>query len=344
MSKRGGLGRGLAALIPTSAPEDEQGPLPVADDAAGQAPDPEAAPATPPAPPVQLLPPAAQAAATVAAQTEAAVGVPGAQLREVAVADVVPNPRQPRQVFDDEALDELTHSVREFGLLQPIVVREKADGGYELIMGERRLRAARAADLETVPAIVRDATDDALLRDALLENIHRVQLNPLEEAAAYQQLLEEFGATHEELTSKIGRSRSQVTNTIRLLKLPVKVQTRVAAGVISAGHARALLGLQDADAQDALATRIVAEGLSVRATEEAVAVAVAENPPAARRSTRKISAPGVEDLAGRLSDMFETKVKVQIGRSKGRIVVEFGSVDDLQRIVGMMAPDITGRS
>src|SRR5919107_1935164 len=199
MSKRGGLGRGLAALIPTSAPEDEQTPLPVADGGADRATDHEAAPAAPPAPPVHLLPPAAQAAATVAAQAEAAVGVPGAQLREVAVVDVVPNPKQPRQVFDDDAMDELTYSVREFGLLQPIVVRERsnADGGppYELIMGERRLRAAKAAELETVPAIVRDTTDDALLRDALLENIHRVQLNPLEEAAAYQQLLEEFGAT-----------------------------------------------------------------------------------------------------------------------------------------------------
>jgi ParB family transcriptional regulator, chromosome partitioning protein len=343
MTKRGGLGRGLAALIPTSAPTDEQPALPgTEDDLAGQEPEREAAPA---APTVHLLPPAAQAAATVAAQAEAAVGVPGAQLREVAVADVVPNPKQPRQVFDDEALEELTYSVREFGLLQPIVVRERdsdAGGGYELIMGERRLRAARAAELESVPAIIRDTTDDALLRDALLENIHRVQLNPLEEAAAYQQLLEEFGATHEELASRIGRSRSQVTNTIRLLKLPVKVQTRVAAAVISAGHARALLGLPDAEAQEALATRIVAEGMSVRATEEAVALAVAEQP-ATRRRPRRFNAPGVEDLAGRLSDAFETKVKIQIGRAKGRIVVEFGSVDDLQRIIGQMAPDITGR-
>ena len=273
---------------------------------------------------------------------EEVVGVPGAQLREVPVGDVVPNPKQPRQVFDDEALEELTHSVREFGLLQPIVVREAGDGRYELIMGERRLRASRAAGLETVPAIVRDTTDDAMLRDALLENIHRVQLNPLEEAAAYQQLLEEFGATHEELASRIGRSRSQVTNTIRLLKLPVKVQTRVAAGVISAGHARALLGLPDAEAQETLATRIVAEGMSVRATEEAVALAVAEQP-ATKRRPRRFNAPGVEDLAGRLSDAFETKVKIQIGRAKGRIVVEFGSVDDLQRIIGQMAPDITGR-
>ena len=340
MNKRGGLGRGLAALIPTSAPTDEQPALPgTEDESSGQETEREAAPA---APAVHLLPPAAQAAATVAAQAEAAVGVPGAQLREVAVVDVVPNPKQPRQVFDDEALEELTYSVREFGLLQPVVVRERPEGGYELIMGERRLRAARAADLKFVPAIIRDTTDDALLRDALLENIHRVQLNPLEEAAAYQQLLEEFGATHEELAARIGRSRSQVTNTIRLLKLPVKVQTRVAAGVISAGHARALLGLADAEAQDALATRIVAEGMSVRATEEAVALAAAQQPTAKRR-TRNISAPGVEELGSRLSDMFDTKVKIQIGRSKGKIVVEFGSVDDLQRIIGVMAPEITGR-
>jgi ParB family chromosome partitioning protein len=343
MTKRGGLGRGLAALIPTSAP--------VAEPALERTDETPAVSLVPPPPSASpfAAPPAAAAPARPAApaEPEGALGVPGAQLREVAVEDVVPNPKQPRQVFDDEALEELSHSVREFGLLQPIVVRETggaAEGGvtYELIMGERRLRAARAAGLDTVPAIVRDTTDDAMLRDALLENIHRVQLNPLEEAAAYQQLLEEFGATHEELAAKIGRSRSQVTNTIRLMKLPVKVQTRVAAGVISAGHARALLGLQDADAQDALATRIVAEGMSVRATEEAVAMAAAAEP-TTRRRTRKISAPGVEELGTRLSDMFETKVKIQIGRAKGRIVVEFGSVDDLQRIIGVMAPEITGR-
>jgi ParB family chromosome partitioning protein len=336
MSKRGGLGRGLAALIPTSAPPEED-----VSPAASPAPF-AATPQSAPAVSLVPSPPDAVREAPMTIPAEGAIGVPGAQLREVSVDDVVPNPKQPRQVFDDEALEELSHSVREFGLLQPIVVREKPGGGYELIMGERRLRAARAAGLDTVPAIVRDTTDDALLRDALLENIHRVQLNPLEEAAAYQQLLEEFGATHEELASKIGRSRSQVTNTIRLMKLPVKVQTRVAAGVISAGHARALLGLPDAEAQDALATRIVAEGMSVRATEEAVAMAAAEQP-AAKRRARNITAPGVEDLAGRLSDVFETKVKVQIGRAKGRIVVEFGSVDDLQRIIGLMAPEITGR-
>ncbi|MCW2740157.1 MAG: parB [Blastococcus sp.] len=341
MNKRGGLGRGLAALIPTGPPPTSTPAAQAAPAASGE----PVAPAedradTPPAhSPVSLVPSPAPAAA---ATDQGALGIPGAQLREVAVGDVVPNPKQPRQVFDDEALEELSYSVREFGLLQPIVVRENPDGGYELIMGERRLRAARIAGLDTVPAIVRDTTDDAMLRDALLENIHRVQLNPLEEAAAYQQLLEEFGATHEELASKIGRSRSQVTNTIRLMKLPVKVQTRVAAGVISAGHARALLGLQDAEAQDALATRIVAEGMSVRATEEAVALAAAEQPAPKRRS-RKITAPGVEELGSRLSDRFETKVKIQIGRAKGRIVVEFGSVDDLQRIIGVMAPEITGR-
>ena len=350
MNKRGGLGRGLAALIPTGpapapggSPETERSAF----DEAGRVGDQRGV-----APTVTLVPdaePAAVPDAPAGGAPEsrldvgdglAALGVP-ARLLEIAVTDVVPNPRQPRLVFEDEALEELTHSVKEFGLLQPIVVRERPEG-YELVMGERRLRAARAAGLQTVPAIVRDTTDDALLRDALLENIHRVQLNPLEEAAAYQQLLEEFGATHEELAGRIGRSRSQVTNTIRLMKLPVKVQTRVAAGVLSAGHARALLGLADAEAQDALATRIVAEGMSVRATEEAVAMAAAEQP-TARRRARNISAPGVEELAGRLSDAFETKVKVQIGRAKGRIVVEFGSVDDLQRIIGLMAPEITGR-
>jgi ParB family chromosome partitioning protein len=352
MTKRGGLGRGLAALIPTGPASDPEQASSVPERAADQPPTAATpAPAVALVPPPGASPPASPGASPVAdvrapsrigPDDDAVAGVPGARLLELAVDEIAPNPKQPRTVFDDEALEELTHSVKEFGLLQPIVVREGPDSGYELIMGERRLRAARAAGLDTVPAIVRDTTDDALLRDALLENIHRVQLNPLEEAAAYQQLLEEFGATHEELAARIGRSRSQVTNTIRLMKLPVKVQTRVAAGVLSAGHARALLGLADAEAQDALATRIVAEGMSVRATEEAVAMAAAERPTAKRRA-RNISAPGVEELGSRLSDRFETKVKIQIGRAKGRIVVEFGSVDDLQRIVGVMAPEITGR-
>src|SRR5215211_8102841 len=277
MTKRGGLGRGLAALIPTSAPVPEPAPEAAEDRSIDGTPSPSSpAVSLVPAPPSTspFSSPAAPPARI--AEPEGALGVPGAQLREVSVDDVVPNPKQPRQVFDDEALEELAHSVREFGLLQPIVVRERPEGGYELIMGERRLRAARAADLKFVPAIIRDTTDDALLRDALLENIHRVQLNPLEEAAAYQQLLEEFGATHEELARRIGRSRPQISNTIRLLNLPPAVQRRVAAGVLMAGHARALLAITDGEEQETLAHRIVAEGLSVRATEELVALAVAE--------------------------------------------------------------------
>jgi len=228
--------------------------------------------------------------------------------------------------------------------LQPIVVRRLDTGGYQLVMGERRLRAAALAGLDTVAAIVRDTADDELLRNALLENIHRVQLNPLEEAAAYDQLLVEFGVTHEELATRLGRSRSQITNTIRLLRLPVPVQRRVAAGVLSAGHARALLGLEQTAAQELLATRIVAEGLSVRATEELVATTAATTPGTARaRRTGRITAPGAEDLAERLSDVYDTKVRVEIGRRKGRIVVEFGSIQDLERIVALMHPPSTER-
>jgi ParB family chromosome partitioning protein len=252
----------------------------------------------------------------------------------------VPNARQPRQVFDEEALDELKVSIQEVGFLQPIVVRESGAGAYELVMGERRWRAAQALGIDVIPAIVRDTRDDAMLRDALLENIHRANLNPLEEAAAYQQLLDEFGATHEELARRIGRSRPQITNTIRLLNLPAPVQKRVAAGVLSAGHARALLSLEEAEEQELLAARIIAEGMSVRATEEAVALALAEGaatkrPPAKRPRPH---APGLNDLADRLSDHFETRVKVDIGRRKGRILIEFATVDDLERIVSMIGP------
>ena len=210
-------------------------------------------------------------------------------------------------------------------------------------MGERRLRAAQAAGLTAIPAIIRDTADDAMLRDALLENIHRAALNPLEEAAAYQQLLEEFGTTHEELATRIGRSRSQVSNTIRLLNLPVAVQRRVAAGVLSAGHARALLGLDDRDQQDELAARIVAEGLSVRATEELVALAARSGPAGRLREPGRrprITRPGSTDLAERLSDAFDTRVRVELGRRKGKITVEFASVDDLERIVALMAPEL----
>jgi ParB family chromosome partitioning protein len=257
------------------------------------------------------------------------------------VASVLPNARQPRQVFDEEAMEELKLSIQEVGFLQPVVVRELSDGLFELVMGERRWRAAQAVGLTVLPAIIRETRDDAMLRDALLENIHRANLNPLEEAAAYQQLLEEFGVTHEELAKRIGRSRPQISNTIRLLNLPGGVQRRVAAGVLSAGHARALLALEGSEEQEQLATRIVAEGLSVRATEEAVAVAVAEGPvkkTAARRS--KPHAPGLAELADRLSDHFETRVRVDIGRRKGRILIEFATVDDLERIVAMIGPPL----
>jgi len=308
--RRGGLGRGLGALIPTASSEPVGSP----DD-------------------------------RLAASADGPAPVPGASFAELPIAAVHANAKQPRQVFDEDALAELTHSIREFGVLQPVVVRP--DGhGYELVMGERRLRAAAAAGLTSIPAIVRSTTDDAMLRDALLENIHRAQLNPLEEAAAYQQLLEEFGTTHDELAHRIGRSRPQVSNTIRLLNLPLAVQRRVAAGVLSAGHARALLALDDADRQDELAARIVAEGLSVRATEEQVAL-LQRGDAGTKRSrsapARRITAPAATELADELSDAFDTRVRVELGRRKGKITVEFASIDDLERIVGLMAPKLAPR-
>ncbi|MFD4369308.1 ParB/RepB/Spo0J family partition protein [Rhodococcus sp. NPDC058521] len=275
---------------------------------------------------------------TTTPETEPLSSPGGAVYRELDPESIERNPKQPRQVFDDDAIAELVHSIREFGLMQPIVVRPLANGKFQLVMGERRWRASQEAGLEAIPAIVRETADDAMLRDALLENVHRVQLNPLEEAAAYQQLLEEFEVTHEELAARIGRSRPVVTNMIRLLRLPIPVQRRVAAGVLSAGHARALLSLEaGADAQEVLAARIVAEGMSVRATEEAVTLANREKdapPPQQRR--RPIQMPGLQDVAERLSNSFDTRVTVSLGKRKGKIVVEFGSVDDLQRIVNMM--------
>ena len=345
----GGLGRGLSALIRTNPrPEEAERSVAVLDPAAGTNPSggvildssvtPDGdrrtePPSTPPSPEVERTEP-----------TEA-LGVPESEFAELDVAAIRANPRQPRQVFDEDSLGELTHSIREFGVLQPIVVRPAgSDGSYELVMGERRLRAAIAAGLTRIPAIVRDTADEAMLRDALLENLHRTGLNPLEEAAAYQQLLDDFGVTHEELALRIGRSRSQVSNTIRLMNLSIPVQRRVAAGVISAGHARALLALADRDAQDELAGRIVAEGLSVRATEEIVATAAREaardGRPARRSATHRITAPGLHELADRLSDVLDTRVRVDLGRRKGKITVEFASVDDLERIVGVIAPEL----
>jgi ParB family chromosome partitioning protein len=286
--------------------------------------------------------------------------VPGARFAELPIALIAPNPRQPRQVFDEDALAELAQLIRQVGLLQPVVVRPvtgapshqpddgSGDAGvpdsggvrYELVMGERRWRAAQQAGLDTVPAIVRTAADEEMLRDALLENLHRAQLNPLEEAAAYQQLLDDFGCTQEELAQRIGRSRPQISNTLRLLRLPAPVARRVAAGVLSAGHARALLALDDAAAQERLAARIVAEGLSVRAVEEIVALGGDDQTPRPRPRRPRPVAPHAAELAERLSDRLETRVRVTLGRTRGRIVVEFASLDDLERIATVMDPTL----
>lgn len=316
--RKGGLGRGLASLIPTG---------PLESDPSSRNP--------------QMMG-AAAADVVLGGGTPMLVTDVGAVYREIDPSSIEPNPRQPRQAFDEEALAELVHSIREFGLMQPIVVRALTDVAgpvrYQLVMGERRWRAAQEAGLTTIPAIVRETADDNMLRDALLENIHRAQLNPLEEAAAYQQLLDEFGVTHDELAARIGRSRPLISNMIRLLRLPIAVQRRVAAGVLSAGHARALLALEaGAESQELLAARIVAEGLSVRATEEAVTLANRDGgggPSAPRR--KPIQMPGLQDVAERLSGAFDTRVTVSLGKRKGKIVVEFGSVDDLQRLVALM--------
>jgi len=320
---RGGLGRGLGALIPS-------GPPPEAEPPAVQPPSGD---------PTDVF---------FAASPQAGLApVAGAHFAELPVGSIAPNPRQPRSVFDEEEMAELVHSIREIGLLQPVVVRPAGEGRYELIMGERRLRATQEAGLDSIPAIVRETADDALLRDALLENLHRSQLNPLEEAAAYQQLLDDFGCTHEVLAQRIGRSRPQISNTLRLLRLPPSVQRRVAAGVLSAGHARALLGLASegadtadaAEAMERLAHRIVAEGLSVRAVEEIVALGGDESAPQKRRkAVNRPSAPGLLELSDRLSERLETRVRVDMGRTKGKVVIEFASMDDLRRIVEVVDP------
>ena len=291
------------------------------------------------------LPTEMEAAGTDGVSEQDLLPVPGASFAEIPVESIRPNTWQPRTVFDETELDELVDSIKEIGVLQPIVVRpDKSEtGGYELIMGERRWRATQLAGLETIPAIIRETDDADMLRDALLENLHRAQLNPLEEAAAYRQLLDDFGCTHEELATRIARSRPQISNTLRLLKLPPLVQRRVAAGILSAGHARALLSLSDGAEIERLAQRIVSEGLSVRATEEIVALLTSGNAEAKRRTPRAGQrSAAVDDLAGRLSDLFETRVKVQVGKSKGRLTVEFASVEDLNRILAVMAPTDPG--
>lgn len=271
--------------------------------------------------------------------------VPGAVYREVPVGSIRPNPRQPRTVFDEDDMAELVHSIREIGVLQPIVVRQVPDEGgaprFELVMGERRWRASVQADRETIPAIIKETEDDTLLRDALLENLHRSELNPLEEAAAYQQLLDDFGCTQEELAGRIGRSRPQISNTLRLLRLPPMVARRVAAGVLSAGHARALLTLDDGAAMERLAQRIVAEGLSVRSVEEIVALGVDPERPARAGRTAGEPDPRLDDLAARLSDRFDTRARVTLGKRKGRMTIEFASREDLDRILDQMGVDTT---
>ncbi len=267
--------------------------------------------------------------------------VPGAHFAELPVATIRPNPKQPRVNFDEDELQELVDSIREIGVLQPIVVRP-VDDGFELIMGERRWRATQEAGLDTIPAIIRVTEDQDLLRDALLENLHRSALNPLEEAAAYRQLLDDFGCTHEELATRIARSRPQISNTLRLLNLPPLVQRRVAAGVLSAGHARALLGLSDSEQIERLAQRIVAEGLSVRATEEVVALGSDKPAVKKSRAVRAQRNEAAESLATRLSDRFDTRVKVDVGKTKGKLTVEFATIDDLNRILAVMVPDEDG--
>jgi ParB family transcriptional regulator, chromosome partitioning protein len=324
MAKRTGLGRGIGALIPTAEPSEAR-PVDVFFPEASDAERPRTT---------------TGGSADAAAEAEL-VSVPGARLVHIDPQKIVPNPRQPRTNFDADDLAELVHSVREFGVLQPVVVRDTGEGTYELIMGERRTRASREAGLSSIPAVVRDTSDEFMLRDALLENLHRSQLNPLEEASAYQQLLEDFGITQEELATRIGRSRPQISNTIRLLKLPVPVQQRVAAGVLSAGHARAILALPDETSMQRLADKIVNEDLSVRAAE-----AAAKGPDAATsRATRPQAGARrghLDEVADRLGDRLNTKVRISLAAKKGQISIDFATIQDLNRILAELGEDSFG--
>lgn len=339
--KRRGLGRGLGALIPATPTTTEKMSSPV--DVFFQNDD----------RPEVTRPPARKKAGVERHPDHLAVGaddlvvVPGATYKELAPNTIRPNPQQPRKEFDEDDMAELVHSVKEIGVLQPIVVRPApadAPAGveWELIMGERRWRASQKAGLDTVPAIVRNTQDDELLRDALLENLHRSELNPLEEAAAYAQLLQDFDCTHDELSDRIGRSRPQISNTVRLLKLPALVQRRVAAGVLSAGHARALLSLSDGGQMEELAQRIVAEGLSVRSTEEIVSLMNASESKGAKNSARKphklteLQQEKIHSAADSLSNVLDTRVGVTMGRNKGKITIEFANMADLDRIMAVL--------
>ncbi|WP_030457632.1 ParB/RepB/Spo0J family partition protein [Kitasatospora sp. NRRL B-11411] len=342
---RRGLGRGLGALIPATQP------------AAGGAPA-EAVPvAAVPMVPTDRGTVAAKAAAESLRELagdqrrsvlEAALApVDGARFAELPLESISPNPRQPREVFDEEKLAELVSSIKEVGLLQPVVVRQTGPERYELIMGERRWRASRLAGLDAIPAIVRATDDDKLLLDALLENLHRAELNALEEAAAYDQLLRDFGCTHDELADRVGKSRPHVSNTLRLMKLPVSVQLKVAAGEVTAGHAKAILMVPDAERQEKLATRVVAEHLTVRATEEIAKLLAGIEPKKRAPRAEPLPTPAFDELAGRLSDRFETRVKVEVAQNggkfgRGKVVLEFGSVEDLNRILDSLAPGERG--
>ena len=347
MAKRQSLGRGLGALIPDvsretagTRPKAGTGAKP-AKKSTAVAPK-KAAPATKSTAKPATKSPAKSTASPTQAVAPAAIA--GLTFAELPVRSIAPNAQQPRQVFDDEALAELVHSIQEVGLMQPIVVRPAKGGGYELVAGERRLRATKKAGFKTIPALIRETADDQMLRDALLENLHRAALTPLEEAAAYKQLLEDFGGTQDELATRLGRSRPQISNTLRLLNLPPAVQRRVAAGVISAGHARALLGLKDSGAIERLASRIVAEGLSVRTVEEIVSLGQDDKPAkaTAKKAAGKISAPGLKSMGDRLSDRLDTRVTVQVGKSRGKVIIEFATLEDLQRIVDVIDPKQRG--
>ncbi|GAA3662686.1 ParB/RepB/Spo0J family partition protein [Microbacterium marinilacus] len=324
MAKRTGLGRGIGALIPT-AESNEARPVDVFF----------------PGAPTKKAAEAAEKATAQAGKVKAddLVAVPGARLVQVDPHSIVPNPRQPRTTFDPDDLAELVHSVREFGVLQPVVVRDKGDGTYELIMGERRTRASREAGLAEIPAIVRDTSDEDLLRDALLENLHRSQLNALEEASAYQQLLDDFGITQDQLAKRIGRSRPQISNTIRLLRLPVPVQQRVAAGVLSAGHARAILSLEGPEQMQRLSDKIVNEDLSVRAAETAAKTLTAESGPRSPRPQPGARRAFLNDVADRLGDRLNTKVKVDLTSRKGQIKIDFATIQDLNRILSELGEE-----
>ena len=324
MAKRTGLGRGIGALIPTT----DSGEARPVDVFFPGAPKPKNATGED-----KKADKDSGGEKSAVEETPELVAIPGTRLIEVDPNAIVPNPRQPRTHFDAEDLAELVHSVREYGVLQPVVVRTNEAGEYELIMGERRTRAAREAGLTSIPAVLRDTSDENLLRDALLENLHRSELNPLEEASAYQQLLDDFGITQEELASRIGRSRPQISNTIRLLKLPVPVQQRVAAGVLSAGHARAILSLDDTDEMARFADKIVNEDLSVRAAE-----AAAKSVPSTKRVTPKAGArrAHLDEVAERLGDRLNTKVRISLSARKGQIIIDFATIQDLNRILAEM--------